>query len=142
MKPVFYLCKCGCKVPVNEIKKYQKCTNAERFCQLRCPEHQETEHGRVIEYIFECQRCKKHFSAGRGSVNCLECRDIVSKDKKRAYALDYYYKNPNKFVKTKRSRGPVDGKIEWVDCPMFGNGKACGAVCTKDNFNCRVYDNI
>jgi len=142
MKPIYYICACGCKVPQKKIKKFQKMVDSQRFCQLRCPKHFDSILGRAEEYIFKCQRpeCGKMFSAGIGAKYCDECKPIAEKEKRAIANQEYYNNNPDKFHKVKNSP-PPDGFETDINCHWFGN--VCGSVCISGNVHCsmrRGYD--
>ena len=100
MKPVYYICACGCRVPQDKIVQYAKSTNAVKVNRQRCPDHCDTAMGNVVDRIFECQACGKHFKACKSAEYCPDCRYKIKIEKNRAYAKQYYSENPEKYAKS------------------------------------------
>jgi len=130
MKPVFYLCECGCKVPPKRIKTIDKKIQGKRYRILSCPEHDNLLDGQVVEFVFKCKVCGEYFSSNANSFYCDDCKDKANAS----------YNQKTK--KEKKNAKIVDGKKKSMDCPLFGNGNSCGQICVADSFDCRVYDNI
>ena len=143
MKPVFYICACGCHVPQEKIAQYTKSTNAVKVNRQRCPDHFDTAMGNVVDRVFECQECGKHFHGCKSAEYCSDCRDKIKIENNRAYAKRYYAENPEKYEKSKKKtrNRTVDGKKKSMDCPFFGDGNPCGKICIAEYFDCSVIRN-
>lgn len=140
VKPVFYVCGCGCKVQPERIVRYRRTIDGQTIQQLRCPKHKDSELGRVISNICRCETCGKIFE-GRLAAYCPECRLDRKKENHRVYMQTYYKKKPDKFSGARdksRRLFQVDGQKKQVNCPLFGPGEHCGKICIDDHFPCSV----
>jgi len=135
VKPLFYVCGCGCHISPEKILKYRGYKNGKRLGQLRCPEHRENEISQIISHVLKCDICGAIFEGAKAKF-CPECRRERKLVARRAYVLDYYDRFPEKknYYRKKKLEIITDQESNNSFCRNI-----CGNVCVKQYFGCE-YD--